>query len=37
MVAKHLTKLFDSMAKITMEKIDDVETNNAVDMTAKEI
>ena len=36
MVAKHLTKLFDSMAKIIMEKIDGVETTNAIAMIAKD-
>ena len=36
LVAKHLTKLFDSIAKITMEKVEDVETNNAIEMIAKD-
>ena len=36
MVAKHLTKLFDSLAKITLEKVDGVETNNAIEMIAKD-
>ena len=36
MVAKHLTKLFDSMAKISMEKVDNVETHNAIEMIAKD-
>ena len=36
MVAKHLTKLFDSMAKLTMEEKDGKQTNTAVRMTAKD-
>ena len=36
LVAKHLTKLFDSMAKLTMKEEDGVLTNVAVKMTAKD-
>ena len=36
LVAKHLTKLFDSMAKLTMKEEDGVKTNVAVKMTAKD-
>ena len=35
-MAKHLTKLFDSMAKLTMKEEDGVLTNVAVKMTAKD-
>lgn len=36
LVAKHLTKLFDAMAKITMLEKDGVVTNTAIKMTAKD-
>ena len=35
LVAKHLTKLFDSMAKLKMSEMDGVATNTATTMTAK--
>ena len=36
MVAKHLTKLFDSMAKLKMKEVDGKGTNTAVVMVAKD-
>ena len=36
LVARHLTKLFDAMAKITMLEENDVVTNTAIKMTAKD-
>ena len=36
MVAKHLTKLFDSMAKMKMKEVDGIGTNTAVVMVAKD-
>ena len=36
MVAKHLTKLFDSMAKLKMREVDGKPSNTAVSMTAKD-
>ena len=35
-VAKHLTKLFDSMAKLKMLEVDGVPSNTAISMTAKD-
>ena len=36
LVAKHLTKLFDAMAKLTMEEKEGVVSNTAIKMTAKD-